>query len=187
MNSGSVVLSNINIGSFDTTFSFSNGNGINIGGTDNWSSCLTFAPGGSSCNPDLVMGLNENSGNVNGTSMFLFGVVTIAGSNFALPTSGTAFSITAPVLFSGSFESCVGGFGPFGGCNPGAPFVSQFNVNGPGSVVLTFTGTPLELGGVIWQVSSATYTLNTVPEPASIVLLGTGALAVFGKLRQRKS
>jgi hypothetical protein len=36
-------------------------------------------------------------------------------------------------------------------------------------------------------VSSATYTLNTVPEPASIVLLGTGALAVFGKLRQRKS
>jgi hypothetical protein len=81
----------------------------------------------------------------------------------------------------------VGGFGPFGGCNPGAPFVSQFNVNGPGSVVLTFTGTPLELGGVIWQVSSATYTLNTVPEPASIVLLGTGALAVFGKLRQRKS
>jgi hypothetical protein len=115
MNSGSVVLSDINIGTFGTLFSFSNGNGINIGGTDSWSSCLTFAPGGSSCNPDLVMGFNESSGNVNGASMFLFGAVTIAGSSFALPTSGTAFSITAPFYFPDHLSPAWEDLGPSAG------------------------------------------------------------------------
>jgi len=45
----------------------------------------------------------------------------------------------------------------------------------------------LQRGGVVWQLSGATYTLTATPEPATMVLLGTGALAIFGKLRRRKS
>lgn len=144
--------------------------------------------GGGTGNPFLNIGFNLETSNVNGTTLFLFGVATITGGNFTLPTSGTTFSITEPVLFSGSFLSCQGSFGPFGGCNPPTPnYLEKFNINGPGSVTLTFTGVTLQGGGVVWQLSGGSYTLNAVPEPATVLLLGTGVLAICGKLRRRKN
>ena len=188
MPSGSVVLSNINLGGFDTIFSFSNGNGVNIGGVDaGFSPGMGLVGGGQLGNPFLNVGFNLGTSNVNGTILYLFGLVTITGSDFALPTSGTTFSTTMPVLFSGSFLSCAGSFGPFGGCNPpGNNYLGQFNISGPGTLSASFTSVPAG-DGIVWQLSGATYALNAVPEPASIVLLGTGALAIFGKLRRRKS
>jgi hypothetical protein len=188
MTSGSVVLSNINIGGFDSVFSFSNGNGVNIGGVDaGFSPGMGFLGGGQSGNPLLNIGFNLGTANVNGTILYLFGLVTITGSDFALPTSGTTFSTTMPVLFSGSFLSCAGSFGPFGGCDPLTPnYLGKFNVNGPGTLSVGFISVPVG-EGIVWQLSSATYTLNAVPEPASIVLLGTGALAILGKLRRKQN
>ena len=184
---GSVTLTNITLGSSDDVFTFSNGQGVTIGGVD------TFPPigmqligGGGTGNPFLVLGLNLESANVNGTGLFLFGSVNITGPDFTLPTSGTTFTTTVPVLFSGSFLSCQGSFGPFGGCNPPPDYLGQFNINGTGLLTLSFTGVSLQ-DGVVWQLSGATYTLTSTPEPASIVLLGTGALAIFAKLRRRKS
>ena len=187
MTSGSVVLSNINLGGFDSMFSFSNGNGVIVGGADaGFSPGMGMVGGGQSGNPLLNIGFNLENSNVNGTTLFLFGSITITGADFVLPTSGSTFSTTMPVLFSGSFLSCVGGFGPFGGCNPGSNFLGQFNINGPGTLSVSFTSVPVG-SGIVWELSGATYTLNAVPEPASIFLLGTGALAIFGKLRRRKS
>lgn len=186
---GSVTLTNITLGTSQDLFTFSNGQGVTIGGVD------TFPPfgmnpvaGGDTGNPFLVLGLNLETANVNGSTLFLFGSVNITGPAFTLPTSGTTFSTTVPVLFSGSFLSCPGSFGPFGGCNPPSPnYLGQFNINGPGLLTLSFTGITLQGGGVLWQLTGATYTLTATPEPASIVLLGTGALAIFGKLRRRKT
>jgi len=187
MTSGSLVPSNINLGGFDTVFSFSNGNGVTIGGVDaGFSPGMGMVGGGQSGNPLLNIGFNLENSNVNGTTLFLFGSITITGADFILPTSGSTFSTTMPVLFSGSFLSCVGGFGPFGGCNPGSNFLGQFNINGPGTLLVSFTSVPVG-SGIVWELSGATYTLNAVPEPASIFLLGTGALAIFGKLRHRKN
>jgi hypothetical protein len=187
MTSGSAVLSNINPGGFDTFFRLSNGNGMAIGGVDaGFSPGMSLVGSGQTGNPLLNIGFNLESSNVNGTTLFLLGSVTITGADFILPTSGSTFSTTMPVIFSGSFLSCIGSFGPFGGCNPPAPnYLGQFNINGTGMLSVSFISQPVG-NGIVWELSSATYTLNAVPEPASLVLLGTGALAIFGKLRRRK-
>jgi len=185
---GTVTLSNFTLSGFTSLFSFSNASGTSIGGVDDGFSVSSLVGGGGTGNPFLNIGFNLQTSNVNGTTLFLFGVVTITGDNFTLPTSGTTFSITEPVLFSGSFLSCQGSFGPFGGCNPPGPnYLGQFNINGPGLATLSFTGIALAGGGVVWQLTGGSYTLNAVPEPATVLLLGTGALAIFGKLRRRRS
>ncbi len=184
---GTVTLTNLSLGGFNIVFSFSNGQGVSIGGVAEGFSPLSLVGGGEPGNPLLnIFGSNLTTANVNGTTLFLFGTVTITGSNFTLPTSGTSFSITEPVLFSGTFLSCQGGFGPInGGCNPpGNNFLGQFNVNGRGTVSLNFLGVPMQDGSVVWELKGGTYTLSAVPEPATILLLGTGALAIFGRLRK---
>ena len=114
--------------------------------------------GGGTGNPFLLLGLNLETANVNGSTLFLFGSVNITGPAFTLPTSGTTFSTTLPILFNGSFLSCPGSFGPFGGCNPPSPnYLGQFNINGTGLLTLSFTGVALQGGGVVWQLSGATY------------------------------
>ena len=185
---GSVTLTNITLGSSDDVFTFSNGQGVTIGGVDSFPPIgMSLIGGGGSGDPFLVLGFNLETANVNGAALFLFGSVNITGPTFTLPTSGTTFATTLPVLFSGSFLSCQGSFGPFGGCNPPPNYLGQFNINGTGLLTLSFSGVTLQGGGVVWQLSGATYTLTATPEPATMVLLGTGALAIFGKLRRRKS
>jgi len=188
MTVGTVTLTNIGVGSSTDLFSFSNGSGVSIGGTDDFPPIgMNVVGGGFAGNPFLTLVLNLETSSVNGTTLFLLGTVTITGADFILPTSGSTFSATMPVIFTGSFLSCQGTFGPFGGCNPPTPnFLGQFNINGPGMLSVSFIGVPVN-NGTVWQLSSATYTLNAVPEPASIVLLGTGALAIFGKLRRKKN
>ncbi len=57
MTQGSVVLSNVSSAGFDTVFSFSNGNGTNIGGVDEgFSLGMSVVGGGQSGNPFLNIG-----------------------------------------------------------------------------------------------------------------------------------
>ena len=186
MTQGTVSLANFTPGGFDSVFNFSNGNGVSIGGVDAGFSVLSLIGGGQTGNPFLNVGFNLETSNVNGATLFLFGVLDITGQNFTLPTSGTAFSMTLPVLFSGSFQSCQGSFGPFGGCNPPPTFLGTYNINGSGTVSLSFQGIQLGDGSVVWQLSGATYSLTAVPEPDSIVLLGTGVLVIFSMVHRRK-
>jgi len=185
MTQGTVSLTGIDPNSFSITWGFTNGSGLNLSGQDSGGTCLDFSQGGGSCNPGITIGLNQNAASLNGSVVGIFGTVGITGANFLLPASGSSFSISLPVLFSGVFETCPFAGPPSGGCTL-LNTTGLFNVNGTGTVNLSFLG--FDAGnGTAWQFTSATYTLNAMPEPASIVLLGTGALAIFGKLRRRKS
>ncbi len=185
MTQGTVVLTSIDPGTFSIGWSFANGSGMNLSGMDSWGTCLDFATGGGSCNPNIVIGLNQSGALLNGSLVGIFRNVTITGANFLLPTSGTAFSVTLPVLFTGTFITCPYAGPPNGGCTQ-LNTTGLFNINGTGTVTLNFAGSSTYTN-IIWQLTGATYTLNSTPEPASFVLLGTGALAIFGRLRGRKS
>jgi hypothetical protein len=182
---GTVTLASNDINTFTINWNFTNGTGANLSGQDSWGTCLDFAAGGSTCNPDVVIGLNQSGAQLNGLAVGIFGNVTISGADFLLPASGASFSITMPVLFSGAFETCPFVGPPNGGCTS-QNTTSEFNINGTGTASLSFSGLNTANGNV-WQFTSATYTLNAVPEPASIFLLGTGALAIVGRLRYRKN
>src|SRR5437667_6700534 len=95
MTIGTVTLTNIGLGGSTDTFSFSNGNGVSLGGVDDFPPVgMSPIGGGSTGNPFLLLGLNMETSNVNGTTLFLFGSETITGADFTLPTSGSIFSTT---------------------------------------------------------------------------------------------
>ncbi len=185
MTQGTVVLTSIDISTFSIGWSFGNGSGTNLSGSDSWGTCLDFAPGGGTCNPNIGIGLNQSGASLNGAGVGVFGNVAINGPSFLLPTGGSSFSIALPVLFTGTFITCPYAGPPNGGCTQ-LNTTGLFNINGTGTVTLNFSGVQAG-GGSIWQLTGATYTLNSTPEPSSIGLLGTGALAIFGKLRWRKT
>lgn len=64
------------------------------------------------------------------------------------------------------------------------PVFGIFNVSGAGVANLHFTNFGIP-GATIWRLSSGTYTLNSVPEPSSIMLLGTGVVGLVAKLRRK--
>lgn len=185
MTQGSVSLTSIDVNNFSIGWSFSNGSGLNLSGVDSWGTCLDFAPGGTSCNPNVMIGLNQGAATLNGSTTGIFGIVSITGGNFSLPVTGTTFAISMPVLFSGTFITCPLVTPPNNGCNA-TNTNAQFNINGSGSATLDFFG--FDTGnGIVWQFSSANYNMNAVPEPASLVLAGTGVLAILSRLRPHRS
>lgn len=192
-----VTLNNV-FGGVDQLWSFGN-RGISISGINYYglNQCLGWAVAGVSCDPSISIvnsGLpTPNMGTVSGSStpILFLGSVGISGLSFIPPTGSglTTFSVTMPVLFSGSFSACVSAFGGvLAGCTTDSfqptPVFAIFNVNGPGFASLSFinVGVP---GSTVWRLSSGTYTLTSVPEPSGIMLLGTGIVGLMVKLRRK--
>jgi hypothetical protein len=69
-----------------------------------------------------------------------------------------------------------------------SPTLATFNINGTGMGLFQFSYQPLDSTVGFWTLTSATYTMTSpVPEPGTVTLLGTGALALVGQfLRRRK-
>ena len=121
--------------------------------------------------------------------------IIVKGPEFVLPmpTQGqTTFSLTMPVIFSGSFGVCPLDVEVLGGCK--GPSIATFTAHGTGLAFLQFELiiAPDQIPGSVgtWALSNATYIMSPVspvPEPTSMTLFGTGAMALVGKfLRRRK-
>ena len=177
---------------FDEVWAFANSSISISGATLSWAStnCLVWAPAGSSCDPSIAITNNSptpNIGTVSGSSsgILFLGGVGISGASLVMPTGSdlTAFNVTMPVLFSGSFNACVVGYGgPTVGCDDANPVFGVFNVNGTGTANLSFVNFP---GSTTWYLSSGTFSLYSTPEPSGIALACVGAMGLILTLRSR--
>jgi len=196
LNQGSAVVSYVSPGLVNYSFSFTGPGGASLNGSIQIPSlCFTGGVGGTSCNPSasFVIGYDTPGGPegyVNGVSQkVVFGQgVNITAAPFTLPngTSLSSFTVSLPVSFSGTFSVC--NIGLEHTCpGPGVEPFALYNVNGTGIATLAFSGFNIN-DTTIWKLTDGTYTISSIPEPTSMLLLGTGAVALIGRLvRQRKS
>jgi len=183
-------------GNFGTNevWTFAN-NGISISGAT-WvpNPCLLWAPGGSSCDLTIYIANvgwpTPNTGTVIGSnsSILFLDTVSVSAASLVMPIGSdlTTFSVTMPVLFSGSFNACViGNGGPLASCSEANPVFGTFNVNGTGTANLSFFNLGTPDSPTIWHLSSGTYNLYSTPEPSGITLACVGGIGLILTLRYR--
>ncbi len=109
------------------------------------------------------------------------GNIGLGGNSFVVPNVMTNVTITVPFTFTATLNGCQGS------ClvNP-VIFTVSLVGSGTATALLNFSGTD-SMGRPIFVFSTATFQFEEVPEPASLLLFGSGVALLTAKLRRRFS